>query len=93
MKMTTLVAYDNMKYYKSRNILIGIAIILTTMLLLVIPTVGRGMVDLQFAATNKIYPSWHALYRGVNEETVRRLSAHHDIAKYGLRSDAGYMSL
>lgn len=93
MKMTTLVAYDNMKYYKSRNILIGIAIILTTMLLLVIPTVGRGMVDLQFAATNKIYPSWHALYRGVNEETVRGLSAHHDIAKYGLRSDAGYMSL
>lgn len=93
MKMTTRVAYDNMKYYKSRNILTGIAIILTTMLLLVIPTVGRGMVDLQFAATNKVYPSWHALYRGVDEETVRKLAAHHDVAKYGLRSDAGYMSL
>ena len=93
MKMTTRVAYDNMKYYKSRNLLIGIAIVLTTMLLLVIPTVGQGMVDLQFAATNKVYPSWHALYRGVDEDTVRKLAAHHDIARYGLRSDAGYMSL
>ena len=49
MKMTTRVAYDNMKYYKSRNILIGIAIVLTTLLLLVIPTVGKGMADYQFA--------------------------------------------
>ena len=41
MKMTTRVAFDNMKYHKSRNILIGIAIILTTMLLFVVPTVGK----------------------------------------------------
>ena len=93
MKMTTRVAYDNMKYYKSRNILIGIAIVLTTMLLLIIPTVGKGMVDLQFAAVRKVYPSWHALYRNVDEETVRQLAAHHDISVYGLRSDAGYMNL
>ena len=50
MKMTTRVAFDNMKYHRSRNILIGTAIILTTMLLFVVPTVGKGMVDLQFAA-------------------------------------------
>lgn len=93
MKMTTRVAYDNMKYYKSRNILIGIAIVLTTLLLLVIPTVGKGMADYQFAAVRKIYPSWHALYRNVDEETVRQLAVHHDISTYGLRSDAGYMNL
>lgn len=44
--MTTRVAYNNMRYHKSRNILIGIAIVLTTMLILVIPTVGKGMIDL-----------------------------------------------
>lgn len=33
MKMTTRVAYCNMRHYKSKNILIGIAIILTTLLL------------------------------------------------------------
>lgn len=93
MKMTTRVAYDNMKYYKSRNILIGIAIVLTTLLLFVIPTVGKGMADYQFAAVRKMYPSWHALYRNVDEETVRQLAAHHDISAYGLRSDAGYMNL
>lgn len=60
MKMTTRVAFDNMKYGKSKNILIGIAIFLTTMLLFIVPTVGKGFIDLQFAATNELYPSWHA---------------------------------
>lgn len=93
MKMTTRVAYDNMKYYKSRNLLIGIAIVLTTMLLFVIPTVGKGMIDLQNAAVNQIYPTWHALFRDVPEETVRQLEAHHDISEYGLRGDAGAINL
>ncbi|MGF7011174.1 putative ABC transport system permease protein [Lachnospiraceae bacterium PF1-21] len=93
MKMTTRVAYDNMKYYKSRNILVGIAVILTTLLLFVVPTVGKGMIDLQFAATNKLYPSWHALYRGVDKKTTEELAAHKDISKYGLRSDAGSMNV
>lgn len=93
MKMTTRIAFDNMKYHKSRNILIGIAIILTTMLLFVIPTVGRGIVKLQFAVTDRLYPAWHALYRNVDEDTARKLAAHHDISKAGIRSDAGYMSI
>ena len=44
MKMTTRVAYCNMRHYKSKNILIGIAIILTTLLLFVIPSIGKDMV-------------------------------------------------
>ncbi|MCI9490049.1 MAG: ABC transporter permease [Dorea sp.] len=93
MKMTTRVAFDNMKYGKSKNILIGIAIFLTTMLLFIVPTVGKGFIDLQFAATNELYPSWHALYRNVDSDTARQLAAHHDISRYGLRSDAGYFNL
>ncbi len=57
MKMTTRVAFDNMKYYKNRNILIGITIILTTMLLFIVPAVGRGMLEIQFAVTDRLYPS------------------------------------
>lgn len=93
MKTTTRVAFQNMKFYRSRNILIGIAIILTTMLLFVVPTVGKGMIDLQFEAVNQTYPSWHAIYRNVEENTVQQLAAHHDVACYGLRSDAGIMNL
>lgn len=64
MKMTTRVAYCNMRHYKSKNILIGIAIILTTLLLFVIPSIGKDMVEVNFAVINKIYPTWHALYSG-----------------------------
>lgn len=93
MKMTTRVAYCNMRHYKSKNILIGIAIILTTLLLFVIPSIGKDMVEVKFAVINKIYPTWHALYRNVDESTVMKLAAHHDVKTYGLRSDAGYMNL
>ena len=34
-----------MRHYKSKNILIGIAIILTTLLLFVIPSIGKDMVE------------------------------------------------
>ena len=93
MKMTARVAYCNMRHYKSKNILIGIAIILTTLLLFVIPSIGKDMVEVNFAVINKIYPTWHALYRNVDESTVMKLAAHHDVKTYGLRSDAGYMNL
>lgn len=93
MKMTTRTAYANMRYYKSKNILIGIAIVLTTLLLFVIPTVGRDMVEINFAVINKIYPTWHALYRDVDEHTAEKLAAHNDVKTYGLRSDAGYMQI
>lgn len=93
MKMTTRVAYCNMRHYKSKNILIGIAIILTTLLLFVIPSIGKDMVEVNFAVINKIYPTWHALYRNVDESKVMKLAAHHDVKTYGLRSDAGYMNL
>lgn len=89
MKMTTRIAFDNLKYHKSRNILTGIAIFLATLLLFVVPTVGYDLVSVQYAMINKIYPTWQALYRNVNEDTAEQLAVHHDISAYGLRSDAG----
>lgn len=93
MKMTTRIAFDNMKYHRSKNVLTGIAIILTTLLLFVVPTVGKGMIDAQFAAVNKAYPTWHALYRNVNEDTAKKLAVHNDIETYGLRSDVGQITV
>ena len=93
MKMTTTIAFENMKYHRSKNILTGITILLTTLLLFVILTVGKGAIDTQYAAINKIYPTWHALFREMDRTTAEELAAHHDIVVWGLRSDVGMMDL
>ncbi len=92
MKMITRLSLANMKYHKSKNILIGIAIFLTTLLLFLVPTIGKNMIDGQFAVINEVYPRWHALYRGVDEETAVKLTAHHAFGMTGLCSDAGVMA-
>lgn len=92
MKMETRIAFQNMKYHKNKNIVIGIAIFLTSFLLFLVPTIGNDMIDAQFASVNKMYPSWHALFREVDAETANKISVHHDISTYGLRSDLGIIS-
>ena len=91
MNMVTKIAVSNMKYHKSKNVLTGIAIFLTTLLLYLVPTIGMTMLHGQYAVVNEIYPIWHGLYREVDEETAEKLAVHHEIGRYGLRSDAGKM--
>lgn len=91
MKMVTRIAFDNMKYHKSKNILIGVAIFLTTLLLFVVPTVGKDLIDAEYAAVNEYYPQFHAYYKDVDAGTVKELSAHHDIGNFGLRSNVGQL--
>ena len=93
MKMVTRIAFANMKYHKSKNVLIGIAMFLTTLLLFMVPTVGRDIIEGNYAVINELYPNWHVLYRNVDEETVRRLAAHHDIQVYGLGENVGSLAL
>ena len=92
MRMIARIALSNMKYHKSKNILIGIAIFLTTLLLFLVPTMGMDLINSQKAAVNELYPTWHALFRNVQEDTVTKLAAHHLIERYGLRSDLGYIT-
>ena len=92
MKMETRIALSNVKYHKSKNILTGIAIFLTTLLLFLVPTMGMDLINGQKAAVNKLYPTWHALFRNMPEDMVTKLSSHHLVAQYGLRSDLGYMA-
>lgn len=89
MKMVTRTAIANMKYHKSKNILTGIAIFLTSVLLFIVPSIGIVSMDIEFAIINQTYPTWHALFRSVDSDTAAGLMAHHDIESGGLRSDAG----
>lgn len=87
--MERRIAVWNLKYYKNKNIIIGIAVFLTCFLLYIVPATGYNMVTCHFAAINKLYPTWHAVFRDVDSKTADRLSAHHDVTVYGLRSDIG----
>lgn len=92
MSMVFKIALSNMKYHKSKNILTGIAIFLTTLLLFLVPTMGMDLINGQKAVVNELYPTWHALFRNVSEGTAEKLASHHSVERYGLRSDLGYMA-
>lgn len=89
MKMINRVALANTKYHKGKNLLSGIAIILTSVLVFLITSIGLGVVNVQNAAVNKVYPTWHAMYREVSEENMEKIAQHDAIEKYGLRQDVG----
>lgn len=90
--MIRRIALANMKYNKSKNILTGIAIFLTTILLFVVPSVGYDMLLGEKEGIKELYPNWHALFRNIDEEAVQKLAAHHLVKRCGLRSDVGYMA-
>ncbi len=92
MKMIVQIALANAKYHKSKNILTGVTIFLTTLLLFLVPTIGYGMIECQNVVINEKYPTWHALYRDITEETVTKLSGHHLVERFGLRSDFGVVA-
>ena len=62
MSMATEIAVADLKYHKSKNILTGIAIFLTTLSLFLVPTMGMDLINSQKAAVNELYPTWHACF-------------------------------
>ncbi|WP_207704308.1 ABC transporter permease [Candidatus Enterococcus ferrettii] len=93
MKMINTVAWANTKFHRRKNVLSGMAIILTSVLVFLTITMGLGSVNTQNAAVNKIYPTWHTMYRNVSEEDKDKIAQHAAIETYGLRQDIGQVSL
>ncbi|WP_429963066.1 ABC transporter permease [Enterococcus sp. AZ072] len=93
MKMINTVAWANTKFHRRKNILSGVAIILTSVLVFLTITMGLGSVNTQNAAVNKIYPTWHTMYRNVSEEDKDKIAQHAAIETYGLRQDIGQVTL
>ena len=81
------IAFDNMKYHRSKNILTGIAIVLTTLLLFLVPTVGVDMILAQYEMVNEEYPTCHAIFSNVKKQSVNEISLHHDIKEWGVYSE------
>lgn len=91
MNIVTKTAMSNFRRNKSRNILIGIAILLTTVLLTTVPTVLFGVFDLENAAVLEVYPTYDVMFRGVDEETAEQLFKDDRFAEAGLREDPAYV--
>ena len=86
-------ALANLRQNKGKNILTGIAIFLTTLLVFVIPTIGFGQIDAQKAAINEIYPPFHGMYRDVDEQTAGELAHRAEIETIGLRQDVAQIPI
>ncbi|MCB7520262.1 FtsX-like permease family protein [[Clostridium] hylemonae] len=91
MNIITKTAFANFKKNRSRNILIGAAIALTAMLLTIVPTVVFGSVDLRFTAVDNLYPTFHGMFRDVDEKAAQKMTGDARMTDTGLREDAAYM--
>ena len=91
MNIITTTALSNFRKNKSRNILIGFAIALTTLLLTVVPTVVLGFTQIQFQAVENIYPTFHAMYRNVAYSAAQEMKEDKIFEEVGLREDPAYM--
>lgn len=90
MKIVTKTALANLKLNRTRNIISGLAILLTTLLIFAVLSVGFGTVSVEFAAVNAYYPTYHAMYRQVKEENVKKLKVHNSLESIGIREDFAY---
>lgn len=91
MNILTKTALSNFRKNKSRNILIGIAILLTSVLLTTVPTIFFGTFHLENAAIREIYPTYHVMFRNVKEETAKKLSQDQRFTDAGFREDPAYI--
>lgn len=91
MNIISKTALSNFRKNKSRNILIGVAILLTSLLLTIVPTAVAGMLNVQFQAVNKVYPTFHAMYRNVDLKNVQKILEDENMEKVGLRKAPAYI--
>lgn len=91
MSILTKTAFANFRKNKSRNVLIGIAILLTSVLLTTVPTIFFGTFHLENAAVREIYPTYHVMFRNVSEETAGKLMKDERFTDAGLREDPAYV--
>lgn len=91
MNIVTKTALANFRRNKSRNVLVGIAVLLTTILLTAVPMVLFGGFVIENEAIKEIYPTYHAMYRNVDGETAEKMAKDDRIKEIGFREDPAYM--
>lgn len=75
MKVVTKIALSNIKADKVRNILIGIAIFLTTALLTIVGLGAKSIIDLNLKYSSKMYGDFYGTYINISESQLKDINS------------------
>ena len=89
MKTISRIAYSNDKKNKTRSILIMMSICLTTMLLVIISTVGNGMIRLQKSQATGSYGSNYGLFVAADGSQLKEVNRRAEIDAIGTMCTEG----
>ena len=89
MKTISRIAYSNDKKNKTRSILIMMSICLTTMLLVIISTMGNGMIRLQKSQATGSYGSNYGLFVAADGTQLKEVSRRAEIDAIGIMCTEG----
>ena len=89
MKTISRIAYSNDKRNRTRSILIMMSICLTTMLLVIISTVGNGMIRLQKSQAAGSYGSNYGLFVTADASQLKEVSRRAEIDAIGIMCTEG----
>ena len=84
MKTISRIAYSNDKRNRTRSILIMMAICLTTMLLVIISTVGNGVIHLQKSQAASSYGSNYGLFITADGTQLKEVERRAEISDIGI---------
>ena len=91
MKTISRIAYSNDKRNKTRSILIMMSICLTTMLLVIISTVGNGVIHLQKSQAASSYGSNYGLFIAVDGTQLKEVERRAEISDIGIMCTEGIL--
>lgn len=83
MKVTTEIAISNLKKNKSRSILIGIAILLTTVLLTIIALSGNGVIESNKTHAKQNYGDYNGAFARVSEKQLSEIEKNAEFKDIG----------
>ena len=89
MKTISSIAYSNDKKNRTRSILIMMSICLTTMLLVIISTVGNGMIRLQKSQAAGSYGSNYGLFVAADGSQLKEVNRRAEIDAIGIMCTEG----
>lgn len=83
MNTITKLAGSNIKGDRTRSILVAFSIIMTTMLLTAIASVGYGIIQMNRVNAGEWYGSYYGYMRSVSDEQIVEMSRHREFTEIG----------